>query len=107
MKYVLKWLEDASCKGLANKLGSFDVFFPAAEGSEVPYVAATICASCSVRDQCEDYAIRNNIEMGIFGGKSATVRRSRRRQYVRKREEYEEEMTPVVAQVVDLLESRN
>ena len=36
--------------------------------AEVPGKAVAICASCPVRTQCLEYALRNSIKHGIWGG---------------------------------------
>lgn len=41
--------------------------------------AVVICRQCPVRDACTDYAIRNRIDGGIWGGLTEDTRRAMRR----------------------------
>ena len=42
--------------------------------------AQTICrTACPVREQCREWAVRNGIEYGIFGGETAKERNTRLR----------------------------
>lgn len=43
-----------------------ELFFP--EPGECPRTAVNMCASCDVREQCLDYAVRHDIRYGVWGG---------------------------------------
>jgi WhiB family redox-sensing transcriptional regulator len=69
-----RWTAKARCRTLDP-----DIFFPS-DGLGVQRAAA-YCAECPVAEQCLEYAMRNNIPHGVFGGLSerarARLRRSR------------------------------
>lgn len=50
-----------------------ETFFPS-DGVGV-LTAQRICASCAVKDHCLEYALRNRIEHGVWGGHSERSRR--------------------------------
>lgn len=56
------WMEHAACLG-ANP----DVFFPERGGSS--QAAKRICATCTVRGECEDFGIEIRAGSGVWGGK--------------------------------------
>ena len=62
------WRDDARCKG-ANT----DLFYPP-RGSNGA-TAKLVCLGCSVRKQCCDFAVRNSLRDGIFGGLTDKERR--------------------------------
>ena len=74
----LSWQDHANCVGLDSNL-----FFP--ERGESCDEAKAICAACTVRAECLEYALANNEQFGIWGGTSNRERRairSRRRRGV-------------------------
>jgi len=52
----------------------FDLFF----GEYASRIAAAkaICATCPVIEKCLEFAIKDNIEFGIFGGKTPEERKN-------------------------------
>lgn len=67
------WMEDAACRGQV----STEVFFPSrGEAVDVP---RSFCRRCPVREECLDYALRNRVDYGIWGGESERSRRRLRR----------------------------
>jgi WhiB family transcriptional regulator, redox-sensing transcriptional regulator len=50
-----------------------DIFFPS-DGAGVE-VARRICADCPVKTPCLEYAMRNHIDHGVWGGTSERERR--------------------------------
>ncbi len=62
------WMADAKCKDMDP-----DIFFPN-DGVGVQ-VAQRICAECSVRLQCLEYALAGHIDHGVWGGASERERR--------------------------------
>lgn len=67
------WMDRAACKGQAPT----DAFFPT-RGEELK-VAQSFCDRCPVAAECLEYALRNAIHHGIWGGKSERERRRLRR----------------------------
>lgn len=63
----LQWHQLANCAGTDP-----DAFFP--EHSESQKAPKLVCKSCPVQVDCLNYALRNNIEHGIWGGLSAWER---------------------------------
>lgn len=59
----LDWQLDALCAQMDP-----EIFFPDRGGSSRE--GKQVCSSCGVRDQCLDYAIKNDEKFGIWGGKS-------------------------------------
>ena len=67
------WTQQAACRGADT-----EIFYPASPDEEAE--ALSICATCPVRAQCLDYAIRNRETYGIWGGTTAEQRRRIRRE---------------------------
>jgi len=74
----LRWQNDAACAGHDP-----DIFFPAnAPGVSIHAEIAqakAICATCTVTEQCLDYALATHQEHGIWGGLNERERRRIRR----------------------------
>ncbi|MBX3068733.1 MAG: WhiB family transcriptional regulator [Cryobacterium sp.] len=68
----LSWQADALCAQTDP-----EAFFPEKGGSTRE--AKNICASCEVRAQCLEYALKNDERFGIWGGLSERERRKLRR----------------------------
>lgn len=72
-----KWRVKAACKGMNT-----DVFFPkrglASGMNSLAIVAKSrlICAGCTVRKECLNFALENRIQHGLYGGISPGDRRS-------------------------------
>ncbi|MBB3024119.1 WhiB family transcriptional regulator [Trueperella pyogenes] len=64
----LAWMEDALCAQTDP-----DIFYPEKGGSTAP--ATSICKNCSVRAECLEYAVTNDIRHGIWGGTSDNDRK--------------------------------
>jgi WhiB family transcriptional regulator, redox-sensing transcriptional regulator len=77
------WMEYANCLGLDP-----DWFFPGRGMTDDLRQAKAVCAACSVREQCLEYALNPKRPMvyGVFGGTSERERRqiraARRREQV-------------------------
>jgi len=71
------WIAEAACAGLSGPVAS-DLFFPSR--GEPTAGARVVCGGCPVREECLDYALRNGIQYGIWGGTSERERRSMRRE---------------------------
>lgn len=74
------WKREAACRDHPNA----DIFFtePSAGASRNVLLdyrdALELCASCPVRDDCLDYALRLDLE-GIWGGLTTSARRTIKR----------------------------
>lgn len=62
-----EWMDDALCAQTDP-----DMFFPEKGGSTEN--AKKVCAACTVRLECLEYALRHNERHGIWGGMSRTER---------------------------------
>ncbi|GAA1647747.1 WhiB family transcriptional regulator [Microbacterium flavum] len=69
---ALGWQADALCAQTDP-----EAFFPEKGGSTRD--AKRICTSCDVRDQCLEYALKNDERFGIWGGLSERERRKVKR----------------------------
>ena len=69
----LSWQDSANCSGADQ-----DLFFP--ERGASTRKAKAICAACSVKDECLEFAITQGERFGIWGGLSERERRKIRRQ---------------------------
>lgn len=69
---LLAWQADALCAQTDP-----EAFFPEKGGSTRD--AKSICASCTVRAECLEYALENDERFGIWGGLSERERRKLRR----------------------------
>ena len=69
----LAWQDSANCSGADQ-----DLFFP--ERGASTRKAKAICAACSVKDECLEFAITQGERFGIWGGLSERERRKIRRQ---------------------------
>lgn len=68
----LAWQQHALCAQTDP-----EAFFPEKGGSTRE--AKTVCQSCSVREECLEYALANDERFGIWGGLSERERRRLRR----------------------------
>jgi WhiB family redox-sensing transcriptional regulator len=66
-----EWMRDAACRGHDQ-----DTFFPGRGESNKP--AKAVCAGCNVHAECLEYALRNGIIHGVWGGRSERERRRMR-----------------------------
>lgn len=79
------WMQEAACKGLPA-----DWFFPTnkrlpLEGEHATYSdkqAKNVCKKCPVQEQCLDYALSEDIDLGIWAGMG---NRERKRQKAARR----------------------
>lgn len=63
-----RWMERAACADLPC-----DMFFPS-DGAGV-IKAQRVCAKCPVTVQCLEYALKNQVDHGVWGGCSERKRR--------------------------------
>lgn len=66
------WTELALCAEV-----DFDIFFP--EQGETCQAPKRICGSCPVAEPCRAYALKHEIQDGVWGGMSPRERRALRR----------------------------
>lgn len=64
----LSWRKRGACRGLDP-----DVFYPASE--EESGDAKAICGTCTVRDQCLEFALVTREADGVWGGATEKERR--------------------------------
>ena len=79
----MNWRDRAACLSAET-----DLFFPiGSTGSAVLQVheAKRVCADCPVRADCLDWAVKLNVDHGVWGGLSEEERRSLKRRQTRKR----------------------
>lgn len=69
----LEWMVEGNCRDAPPK-----TFFPS-DGVGVE-IARRICATCDVKLACLEYALRNRIDHGVWGGASERERRRIARQ---------------------------
>lgn len=65
----LAWRQRAACRGVDP-----DIFYPVSD--DEAEAAKAICAQCTVREACLEYALANRERDGVWGG--ATERERRR-----------------------------
>lgn len=70
------WMEYASCSGLDP-----DLWFP--ERGKQPTKALKVCAVCPVSADCLEYALKEGLRAGVFGGTTERQRRKLRGQRAR------------------------
>ena len=64
----MEWMADGNCRETPPAM-----FFPS-DGVGVE-AARRICATCPVKQPCLEYALRNRIDHGVWGGTSERERR--------------------------------
>lgn len=70
-----KWQQEAACRGMMRVDDTPEFFIPRGDQKQMLKRARAVCAECGVAEECLDFALRFNIEEGIWGGKSARQRR--------------------------------
>jgi len=80
----VSWLERAACRGMDGPLffGPDGEARPDLEIREAK--AKAVCQRCPVRGLCLDFALRNSIRYGIWGGLNAEERTRERRRRARR-----------------------
>jgi WhiB family redox-sensing transcriptional regulator len=63
-----EWMRRGNCRDEPPSL-----FFPS-DGTGVD-IARALCATCPVKEPCLEYALRNRIDHGVWGGTSERERR--------------------------------
>lgn len=75
-----QWMFDGACRGTDTSL-----WFPTSEKDDVVEEAKDICACCPVIAECLQWAYDTGSSDGIFGGLTATERKSAKRNAQRRR----------------------
>jgi WhiB family redox-sensing transcriptional regulator len=70
-----KWQDHAVCTGMDT-----NIFFYDRNAKAQIVRARKICGTCPVAKDCLEFALTNNIEDGMWGGKSGRERRNIRQQ---------------------------
>ena len=80
----MSWQDRAACRGMDAPLffGPDDETRPEREIREAK--AKAVCQRCPVRGQCLDFALRNSIRYGIWGGLNVEERARERRRRARR-----------------------
>ena len=70
-----EWRDDASCKKMGNTM-----FFQTPHNNSKKVIALikevkAICESCPVQKNCLDFAVKNEIKDGIWGGMTSSERK--------------------------------
>ncbi len=71
-----EWMDEAACVGMDTS-----EFFPNRGAFPQDGAAVQVCATCPVRLDCLLYALRNNIQHGVWGGFSTKKRTRLRHAY--------------------------
>ena len=69
MDEEMEWADRARCRGVDP-----EQFF--VRGSANARSAVKVCSRCTVKDQCLEYALTNEIDFGIWGGLTERQRRA-------------------------------
>lgn len=64
------WMENGNCVGVNP-----DLMFPGRGHNNELREAKSVCAGCIVKDECLEFALKEGIQHGIWGGKSERERR--------------------------------
>lgn len=67
LEFDESWMEKGNCIS-----ENPDIFFP--QDKETEKMAKNICAQCVVREECLNFAIKNNEKFAIWGGKNRNER---------------------------------
>lgn len=69
------WMVQAACKDKDP-----DLFFPGEHEQRLTKAAREVCELCPVSVDCLEYAVKNNIKYGMWGGATEKQRRKVRRE---------------------------
>lgn len=68
----ISWQDEAACGNQGNEIFFAD---PSCQSSEIAQ-AKLICKRCDVRWECLEFAVKNDIQHGIWGGFTPSERNS-------------------------------
>ena len=80
----MSWQDRAACRGMDAPLFFGPDGEPRPERETREAKAKAVCQLCPVRVQCLDYALRNSIRHGIWGGLNEKERTPERRRRARR-----------------------
>ena len=80
----MSWQDRAACEGMDVLLFFGRDREPGPEREIREAKAKAVCTLCPVRQQCLDYALRNSVRHGIWGGLNEEERTRERRRRARK-----------------------
>jgi WhiB family transcriptional regulator, redox-sensing transcriptional regulator len=75
---MIPWRESAACIEVLDEVS----FFPDRDDMAGIAKAKAICSACPVADACLSWAIETNQSEGIWGGHTASERRTLRRRWL-------------------------
>ena len=75
-----EWHKHAACRGMMVDPDKPNFFIPRGDQVGMLKKVRKVCEGCPVIDDCLEFAIRMDIEQGVWGGKSARERKAIRRQ---------------------------
>jgi WhiB family redox-sensing transcriptional regulator len=64
------WRQQAACRGLDPA-----IFYPASDDDEESEAAQSVCAQCTVREACLEFALAVREKQGVWGGCTERDRR--------------------------------
>jgi len=76
MTHVMKqppsydWMREAACRGM-----DLIIFFSDDDAKEAALAVREICGHCPVLDECLNWALKNKVTHGVWGGKTPLQRR--------------------------------
>ena len=83
MLTITEWRQMSACRDSEPSL-----FFPVGTtGPALDHISAAkaICAQCSVKEECLQYALESNQEAGVWGGYAEDERRRLRKRWLAER----------------------
>lgn len=69
------WQKDAACRGMMNDPDNPTFFIARGDQAQMLKKVRKICEECPVTSDCLEFAIRLDIEQGVWGGKSTRERK--------------------------------
>jgi hypothetical protein len=76
-----EWMNLAKCKDRLDYF--FTEHLPIAQARKLQMIAKSICMQCEVKQECIEYAIKNDEQYGIWGGMTVKELRSYNRNIFR------------------------
>ena len=73
-----EWQNHAACKGMMRSDDSPKFFIKRGDQKSMLSKAKKVCEKCPVKDECLEFALKFNIQEGVWGGASGRQRRRMR-----------------------------
>lgn len=70
----ISWMQEAACQG-----EPVEHFFPSGDSPALYELGRLVCRDCPVRKDCLEYALRERLDDGLWGGLTVDERRRIRR----------------------------